>query len=157
MASPQFQPVSNLYETDFYDWTRAMATALRQGRWQDLDIDNLAEEIESLGRSDKRALKSRLEVLLMHLLKWKYQPEHRSNSWRSTIIEQRLRIQDLLEDSPSLQPYLEAERERCYANACKLAAAETGLDLRTFPSTCPFTLKVILSEMLLPETETQGH
>jgi hypothetical protein len=72
MATPQFQPQLTLYDTDFYQWTQTMALALSQGRWQDLDIDNLVEEIESWGRSEKWALKSRLEVLLMHLLKWAY-------------------------------------------------------------------------------------
>ncbi|NJN22964.1 MAG: DUF29 domain-containing protein [Leptolyngbya sp. RL_3_1] len=151
MATPQFQPTPSLYDTDFYHWTQAMASALRQGCWQDLDIDNLIEEIESLGRSDKRAIKSRLELLLMHLLKWIYQPERRSNSWQATMIEQRIRIADLLEESPSLKPYLQAEQSRCYANACKLAAAETGLEPTTFPKQCPFTLQMILTEGFLPE------
>ena len=151
MATPQFTPGPSLYDTDFYQWTQAMANALRQGSWQDLDIDNLVEEIDSLGRSDKRALKNRLEVLFMHLLKWSYQPEHRSNSWQTTIVEQRLRIQDLLADSPSLKPYLKTEQGRCYANARKLAAAETGLDIATFPQQCPFTLKAVLTEGFLPD------
>lgn len=151
MANPQPQIVPSLYDTDFYHWTQTMAAALRQGRWQELDPDNLAEEIESLGRSDKRALKHRLEVLLMHLLKWQYQPEKRSNSWRATIIEQRLRIIDLLNDSPSLKPYLEAEYANGYGNACKLAAAETGLEATAFPNQCPFTLKTIMREGFLPD------
>ena len=150
MANPQPQTVPSLYDIDFYDWTQTMATALRQGRWQELDLDNLAEEIESLGRSDKRALKHRLEVLLMHLLKWQYQPEKRSNSWRATIVEQRLRIIDLLSDSPSLKPYLESEFANGYINACKLAAAETGLAATAFPSKCPFALKTILTDGFLP-------
>ncbi len=150
MANPQPQAVPSLYDIDFYHWTQTMATALHQGRWQELDIDNLAEEIESLGRSDKRALKHRLEVLLMHLLKWQCQPEKRSNSWRATIVEQRLRILELLSDSPSLKPYLEAEFANGYINACKLAAAETGLDATVFPSKYPFTLKTILTDGFLP-------
>ena len=128
-----------------------MATALRQRRWHDLDLENLAEEIESLGRSDQRALKHRLEVLLMHLLKWQYQPSQRSNSWRATITKQRLRIQDLLDDSPSLKPYLEAQKERCYANACTLAAAETGLAEAVFPAQCPFSLQMALTQGFLPD------
>jgi len=151
MATPQFSPSPSLYDTDFYQWTQAMASALRQGHWDDLDIDNLIEEIESLGRSDQRALKSRLEILLMHLLKWVYQPEHRSNSWQATIIEQRLRIQDLLNDSPSLKPFLMAEQKRCYRNARKLAAAETGLDISTFPEECPLALQTVLTEGFLPK------
>ncbi|PSR16794.1 DUF29 domain-containing protein [filamentous cyanobacterium CCP3] len=128
-----------------------MAAALRQGRWQELDPDNLAEEIESLGRSDKRALRHRLEVLLMHLLKWQYQPEKRNNSWRATIVEQRLRIIDLLSDSPSLKPYLEDEFANGYINACKLAAAETGLEAAVFPSQCPFSLKTVMTDRFLPD------
>ena len=151
MATPQPQPAPNLYDLDFYRWTETMAAALRQGRWQELDPDNLAEEIESLGRSDKRALKHRLEVLLMHLLKWQYQPERRSNSWRATIVEQRLRIIDLLNDSPSLKPYLEAEIATSYINACKLATAETGLDATVFPRQCPFTLKSVMTDGFLPD------
>jgi hypothetical protein len=151
MATPQFQPQPTLYDTDFYQWTQTMALALSQGRWQDLDIDNLVEEIESWGRSEKRALKSRLEVLLMHLLKWAYQPEQRNNSWRATITEQRLRIQDLLTESPSLKPYVQAEQARCYANARKLAAAETGLALATFPEICPYPLSTILTDGFLPD------
>ena len=151
MANPQPQAVPSLYDIDFYDWTQTMATSLRQGRWQELDLDNLAEEIESLGRSDKRALKHRLEVLLMHLLKWQYQPEKRSNSWRATIVEQRLRILDLLSDSPSLKPYLETEFANSYINACKLAAAETGLDEAIFPQKYPFSLKTILADAFLPD------
>ncbi|MGF1567253.1 MAG: DUF29 domain-containing protein [Nodosilinea sp.] len=151
MATPQPQPAPNLYDLDFYRWTQTMAAALRQGRWQELDPDNLAEEIESLGRSDKRALKHRLEVLLMHLLKWQYQPEKRSHSWRATIVEQRLRILDLLNDSPSLKPYLEAEFANSYINACKLAAAETGLEATAFPRQCPFDLKTVMTDGFLPD------
>jgi hypothetical protein len=151
MATPQPQPAPNLYDLDFYRWTEIMAAALRQGRWQELDPDNLAEEIESLGRSDKRALKHRLEVLLMHLLKWQYQPDRRSNSWRATIVEQRLRILDLLSDSPSLKLYLEAEFANGYSNACKRAAAETGLEATDFPRECPFTLKTVMTDGFLPD------
>ncbi|MEM6837102.1 MAG: DUF29 domain-containing protein [Cyanobacteria bacterium P01_C01_bin.120] len=149
MATPQFQPQPALYDTDFYQWAQTMALALKQGHWEDLDIENLVEEIESLGRSEKRALKSRLEVLLMHLLKWAYQPEQRSNSWLATMTEQRLRIQDLLTESPSLKPYLQTEQARCYASARKLAAAETGLALNTFPETCPYSLPAILTDGFL--------
>ena len=150
MATPQFTPGPSLYDTDFYQWTQAMANALRQGSWQDLDIDNLVEEIDSLGRSDKRALKNRLEVLFMHLLKWSYQPEHRSNSWQTTIVEQRLRIQDLLADSPSLKPYYESVFADCYARARRKAAVETGLSIEVFPEKAPFTPTETLNLDFLP-------
>ena len=148
------QPLSSsaqnlsLYEQDFYQWTQEMAIALRAGRVSALDWENLAEEIESLGKSDRRSLQSRLEVLIMHLLKWKYQPSKQSNSWRFTIAEQRLRIQSLLVDSPSLKVYIDAELPRSYQNACKLAAAETGLERETFPANCPYTVSELLNDDL---------
>lgn len=96
----------NLYEQDFYLWTQATAQKLKEGKFDRIDIPNLVEEIESMGISEKRELKSRLIVLLMHLLKWEYQSDKRCQSWRSTITEQRICIEGLLEDSPSLQPYI---------------------------------------------------
>lgn len=145
----QSQQSDALYEQDFYQWTQQMADLVRSGRWQELDVKNIAEELEGLGRADKRELKSRLEILLMHLLKWSYQPDHRTNSWRSTITEQRLRIQDLLEDSPSLKPFLESEFEQCYQHARRLAADETGLSLTAFPERIPFDrAKVLESDFL---------
>jgi Domain of unknown function DUF29 len=150
------QPLSNsaqsssLYEQDFYQWTQKMAIALRAGQVSALDWENLAEEIESLGKSDRRSLQSRLEVLIMHLLKWQYQPSKQSNSWRFTMTEQRLRIQNLLADSPSLKAYLESELPRSYQNACKLAAAETGLGRETFPANCPYKISELLHDDLYP-------
>ncbi len=140
-----------LYEQDFYRWTQQMATVLRNGPLDQLDIVNIAEEIESLGRSDKRDLRSRLTLLLMHLLKWYYQPEHRSNSWRATLTEQRIRILDLLSESPSLVSFLEGEVSRCYENAKALAVAETGLHQDSFPETCPYALVEVLEQKSLPE------
>jgi Domain of unknown function DUF29 len=155
---PSFSPPSlsgehnsALYEQDFYQWTQQMAELLRSGRWQELDVENIAEEIESLGRSDRRELKSRLDILLMHLLKWLCQPDSRTNSWRSTITEQRIRILDLLEDSPSLKPFLEGEFNQCYENARKLAADETGLPLTIFPENCPFKRTRTLESDFLPD------
>jgi hypothetical protein len=142
---------SSLYEQDFYQWTQRMAELIRAGHWQEIDVENIAEEIESLGRSDKRELRSRLDILLMHLLKWSYQPDSRTNSWRATITEQRFRILDLLEDSPSLKPFLESEFERCYQNARKLAADETGLPLATFPEGSPFNSARTLESDFLPD------
>ncbi|NCJ06055.1 DUF29 family protein [Synechococcales cyanobacterium C] len=143
--------ITTPYDQDFYQWTQKMAVALRAGKWHELDINNIAEEIESLGRSEKRALKSRLEILLMHLLKWQYQPKQRSNSWRATVREQRLRIQDLLVESPSLKPYFEAVMPQCYVAARNLAADETGLHLDTFPSVCPYSLNNSLNQDYFPD------
>jgi hypothetical protein len=108
---------NNLYEQDFYLWTQITAKQLKENKFNEIDIKNLIEEIESIGRSEKRELKSRLIVLLMHLLKWHYQPEKRSESWRSTITEQRICIEGLLEDSPSLKPLLPEVFEDCYQKA----------------------------------------
>lgn len=94
---------TDLYEQDFFLWTQQMATALREGLLDQLDLENLAEEIESVGRSEKRELISRLRVLLIHLLKWQFQSERRSHSWQSTITEQRIQLELVLEDSPSFK------------------------------------------------------
>lgn len=141
----------SLYEQDFYQWTQEMAAVLRNGCFDQLDIENIAEEIESLGRSDRRELKSRLTVLLMYLLKWHYQPEQRSNSWRATITEQRIRILDFLSESPILVNYLKNEVDRCYNNAKDLAADETGLIPTTFPQDCPYLLTEVLEQKPLTD------
>jgi hypothetical protein len=148
MQSTNHPPALNhpvAYDQDFYTWTQQMAVALRQQNWAALDIENLAEEIEALGKSDRRALKSRLEILLMHLLKWQFQPSHRSNSWKSTVTEQRLRIQDLLSDSPSLKNYLFEILPEAYKNSRQLASDETGLALDIFPEACPYSGEQLLT------------
>lgn len=98
---------TTLYDQDFYAWTQQQAELLRSGTWERLDIDNLVEEIESLGRQQRQELENRLGVLLGHLLKWRFQPDMRSRSRTATIREQRQQIQDLLDDNPSLKPYLQ--------------------------------------------------
>ena len=140
-----------LYEADFVEWIDKAAKLLKQGKFSELDIENLIEEVESLGRSEKNALRSNLRVLLMHLLKWQYQPNKRSSSWRGTIIEHRIRIQDILEDSPSLKNFYPQIFDKTYQQACKKAAEETGLSLGTFPVECPYTLKQVLDVEFLPE------
>ncbi len=132
------------YDHDFYAWTQNQAQLLRGGQFDGLDIEQIAEELEDMGRSEKRALESRLEVLIMHLLKWQYQPNLRSRSWQLTIREQRLRVHNLLEDNPSLQPYLSQRLGKIYGLAIIAAERETGLNL--FPETCPYEIKQILSE-----------
>ncbi|MEH2247640.1 DUF29 domain-containing protein [Nostoc sp.] len=144
MTSPSFINEQNLYEQDFYLWTQTIAQQLKENNFNEIDIPNLIEEIESMGRSEKRELTNRLIVLLMHLLKWQYQPEKRSESWRSTISEQRICIETLLEDSPSLQPLLAEVFEDCYHKACLKASDETGIKLNFFPKESPFTLEETL-------------
>ncbi|WP_071189489.1 DUF29 domain-containing protein [Trichormus sp. NMC-1] len=149
MINQSFVNTQSLYEQDFYLWTKAIVQHLKENRFNEIDIPNLIEEIESMGRSEKRELKSRLIVLLMHLLKWQYQPEKRSESWRSTITEQRICIEALLEDSPSLQPLLTEVFADCYDKARLKLSEETGIKLNFFPKESPFTLDETLNDYFL--------
>ena len=126
----------SLYETDFFAWSRQQADLLRSGKLSQADLEHIAEEIESLGRTEKRELISRLTVLLLHLLKWRFQPEKRSPSWEASIRVQRNRLVDHLEDNPSLRPLLPRALESAYRDARLEAAAETGLVLGVFPEDC---------------------
>ncbi len=134
------------YETDFYQWTQQQAALLRQGALSDIDMVNLAEEIESMGQSNRRAIESYLSNILMHLLKWQYQPQRRGNSWEGSIENGRHRIDRLLKDSPSLKPKLPDIVADEYPLARKNAHRETGLALDTFPEHCPFTLNQITDD-----------
>ncbi len=140
------------YDTDFYRWTQHQAAALAAGHVAELDLANLAEEIESLGKRDRRALGSRLDVLVLHLLKWRYQPERRQrgHSWESTILEQRRRIRRLLHESPSLSAEVPSMIQEEYSSVWRQAAAETGLPLTTFPHTCPWTVAQMLDDTFFP-------
>ena len=139
------------YEEDFYAWTVEQSRLLRSGELSAIDVANIAEEIESMGRSDRRELKSRLIVLLMHLLKWRHQPGGRSRSWSATIDEQRLQIEGLLAESPSLRPNAAMMLADVHAIARARAIAETGLADEVFPEACPFTADEVLSRAFLPE------
>jgi Domain of unknown function DUF29 len=142
------------YEQDFYAWTQEQASLLREGAVQELDLTNLAEEIESLGKSDRRALGSHLRNLMLHLLKWHHQPSGRLTgpSWRSSIRNARAEITVLLEDSPSLQREVAGLLARWYPLARQDAADETGLPLSTFPEHCPWTAEQILDADFWPDT-----
>jgi hypothetical protein len=140
-----------LYEHDYQQWLEKTVKLLRDHSFELLDLDNLIEEIEDMGKSSKREVFNRLVVLLIHLLKWKYQPARQSNSWLSTINEQRRQLFILFRDSPSLpKSYLPNIFDECYQMACKLAAKETNLPLATFPESCPFTEIEILDFDFLP-------
>ncbi len=144
-------PITTLYEQDFWLWTQTMAEALKSGNFSQLDVENLAEEVESLGRSDRRELQSRLMVLLMHLLKWQFQPEMQSGSWKGTLREQRRRIRAVLKDSPSLRSFLVDSIDDGYENAREQAADETGLAVTIFPTSCPYAIEEILNVEFLPD------
>ncbi|MCC5642366.1 DUF29 domain-containing protein [Nostoc sp. CHAB 5824] len=151
---PQSQTTSgsDLYEQDFYLWIQTTAELLKQGRLTELDLKNLIDEIETMGRSEKKALRSNLEVVLMHLLKYKYQADKRSGSWRATIREHRKRIRQALEESLSLKPYFDEVFGLCYDDARLLAADETELHLATFPEESPFMPEQALDPNFLPES-----
>lgn len=140
-----------LYETDFLEWVSKTADLLKQGKFSELDVENLTEEVEDLGRREKRALESNLRVVLIHLLKWQYQPNKRSGSWEGSIREHRKRIQSALDDSPSLENYCGAIIEDSHSTAREIAAAETGLEIQIFPAQCPYTAKQIFDKEFWPE------
>lgn len=150
-------PLKNteLYDRDFLEWIELTADLLRSRKFSELDLVNLIEEIESMGRSEKNALESNLEILLMHLLKYKYQSEKISNSWKSTIREQRLRIVKSLKSSPSLKVYFLEVFSECYENARALAADETGLSIFTFPESSPFNPEQIIDVNFLPAIDVE--
>jgi Domain of unknown function DUF29 len=150
-ADPVAEDRRSLYERDFSLWLEQQAALLREGRLDQLDVVNLLEEIEAMGRKDRRAIKSNLVVLLAHLLKHQFQPDQRSSSWKASIVEHRQRLRDDFEESPSLRPYAAEVFARAYADARERASAETALPLRTFPKACPYTLEQALDPRFLPD------
>ena len=146
-----FDNQSKLYQEDFYLWVQTTAKLLREKRFNEIDLENLVDEVETLGRAERKAIRSNLKVLLMHLLKYQYQPEKRSNSWNYTIIEHRNHLKSDLKDSPSLKPYLQEIFAEVYVDARVEAAAETNLPLKTFPQESPFTPEQTLNSEFYPE------
>ncbi|ELS30816.1 MULTISPECIES: DUF29 domain-containing protein [Pseudanabaena] len=142
---------ASLYEQDFNLWVEATAQLLREGRLSELDVVNLLEEVESMGNSDKHALSSNLVVILLHLLKWRYQPHKRTRSWEKSIAEHRRRVIEIFEASPSLKRYYAEIFDKCYKNARKQARIETRLSLEAFPVVSPFTIEQAIDEDFLPE------
>ncbi len=138
------------YNADFYAWILHNAALLRAGKVSEIDVENIAEELESMGRSEKREFVNRLAILFSHLLKWEFQPELQGKSWQYTIEEQRMKVIELLEDSQSLKHEIKKKVDYAYKQALILAAKETGLAKKTFPQTCPFVLEDCLSEGFFP-------
>ena len=141
---------TDLYEHDFYAWTQQQVQLLRAGKMADLDFDHLAEELEEMGGNRESELENRLGILLAHLLKWRYQPQRHSNSWKYTVKEQRRRVDRLLKKNPSLKARLSTAFENAYGDAVLIAARETGLEEEQFPATSPFTLEQVLDDAYWP-------
>jgi hypothetical protein len=141
---------ATLYDTDFYAWANEQAALLRAGRLSEADVENIAEEIESMGRSERRQLISRLTVLLVHLMKWQYQPALRSNSWHRTIEQQRLHLDEHLAENPSLKSLLGEAMATAYKHARVDAEHETGLLRKSFPISSPFTFEEAMNPDFWP-------
>jgi hypothetical protein len=142
--------MQSLYESDFYGWAKQQVKLLRDQKWNQIDLNHLIEEIESLGRQERQQLRNRLSILIAHLLKWEYQPTKRSRSWLATIRVQRRDILRLLKDNPSLKPYLPEMVLDSYENGRDLAVAETNLPFKTFPSECLYSFEKILDNRFYP-------
>ncbi|NEU12853.1 DUF29 domain-containing protein [Methylobacterium sp. BTF04] len=152
MSNAALNPPStpDLYDADLYLWTQGQAALLRAGRWQEVDWPRLAEEIESVGGSQKSEIRNRLIIVLQHLLKWEFQPRKRKYGWRSSIVEQRLQIEGLLDLSPSLTAWPETALDKAYRIARTRAAEETGVDERSLPEACPYSLEQIMDHRFYP-------
>jgi Domain of unknown function DUF29 len=148
-ARPQASSAS-LYETDFYAWTQEQVKLLQAGKWTEIDLVNVIEEIDSLGKQQRQELEDRLGVLLGHLLKWQFQPDMRSRSWQATIREQRRQIRRHLKQNPSLKPSISEAMEEGYQSGLNLAVIETLLDFEVFPSTCPYSFEEAIDDQFFP-------
>jgi hypothetical protein len=142
-----------LHGQDFYAWTQQQAQLLKSGQFFKLDVEHLVEELESMSATERRELISRLEILLMHLLKWQFQPAFQGRSWVLTIEEQRLKLEDHLHDNPSLKnpQFLQESIERAYRRALVAAEKETGLASKTFPKSCPYSFKQMMDMAFYPD------
>jgi hypothetical protein len=149
MSKPAMSDSS--YDRDFYAWANEQAALLRAGKLGEADLAHIAEEIESMGKTEKRELVSRLTVLLLHLLKWRYQPEFRSTSWRLSVEEQRIQVASQLADNPSLKSLLSTAVAESYRLAVIGARRETGLSGDTFPAACPWSFDEMMNDEFWPD------
>ena len=143
----------SVYHLDFQLWLEQTSNLLRQRNFDELDLESLLEELDDMGRSDKRSLENNLIRLLQHLLKWKYQPNKRTNSWKASITEHSLRLNRAFKQSPSLKNYFEQVFDECYGEACLIASQETDIAVERFPKICPFSTSDILNPHYLPPSE----
>lgn len=138
------------YEEDVYGWAIANASLLKKGKFDEADMNHIIEEMEALGRSNRRELVSRLGVLMAHLMKWQYQSDKRNKSWKGTIVRQRIDINDVLEENPSLKSQIQEIILKSYKYALAILEEETPLDLKSFPSECPYTFIQMLNDEFFP-------
>ena len=143
-------PGVTLYDQDLSAWAAHNANLLRAGKFSDLDVVHLIEELDDMGKSEKRGIYSHQKVLLMHLLKWQFQPHKQTSSWRYTIRNARRELKDLIDDNPSLKSWPQIKLQSAYQDAVILAGSETSLDEREFPSDCPYTVEQLLNEEWFP-------
>ena len=156
-AAPDLlDPPTSLYDEDFCLWIERQVGLLRAGRLDRLDLENLIEELESMGRSEKSAIKSNMVVVLTHLLKIQFQPEKATRSWLGSIREHRRRLRDDFGASPSLRRYARGSLAGAHDDARKQAADETGLTLATFPINCPYSFEQVLDPDFQPEAHGQS-
>jgi hypothetical protein len=153
--------LSHQYEQDFPGWVKQHIALLQAGKFQELDVEHLIEELEGMATRDKNELVSRLKILIAHLLKWQFQlqqlserwQEFQGSSWRASIVEQRSELQDLLENNPSLKNHLAEAMVKAYPKAVSLAEKETGLPRNTFPVTNPYSVAQLLNDDFYPVSE----
>jgi hypothetical protein len=138
------------FDRDFHAWVLEQIELLKSRRFADLDIEHLVDELRAVAMAEESEIENRLVVLLHHLLKWEFQPERRSNSWRATLLEQRTRINRVISDSPSLRRHPATVIEKEYRIARLHASGETGLPLGRFPSACPYSVAQLLDENFFP-------
>lgn len=134
------------YDADYYQWTQDTARRLRSGEFNKIELAALIDEVEDLGKRERAALENRLIVLICHLLEWDYQPQKRTRSWQATIKLQRIRLERLLRQSPSLRPVVAETLAGAYSEAVLLAVRETGMEEAAFPRACPYTVAEILCD-----------
>jgi hypothetical protein len=143
--APAEDPLRADYDRDFYSWSLEQARMVRDGRWDEIDRENVAEEIESLGHEQFNKLESALRVLLVHILKWDHQPERRTRSWIISIKDPRIELEQVLQDNPGLKSRLEEALERAYRRARLQAANQTRIEEDILPEACKYSWDDIVS------------
>lgn len=138
--------MSTLYESDYTAWVKSQMELLKKKDFAHLDIEHLLEEMEDMGNSNPQAMESHLMIIILHMLKQKYQPDYATKSWNDSIVNGRLQIDQIRENHPSLKTHLSKRLDYSYTKARRYAAKETKLDIRTFPIDCPWTLNELLGE-----------